>query len=66
MRGFAPKFISGCHKCREYRFRLATEIVDRQSMESLFDEIRVRMGNERINTGGIRIHDSGFGRNGTD
>ena len=58
MRGFAPKFISGCHKCREYRFRLATEIVDRPSMESLLDEIRERMGGERINTGGIRHHDS--------
>ena len=57
MRGFAPKFISGCHKCREYRFRLATEIVDRRSMEALFDEIRERMGDERINTGGIRCRD---------
>lgn len=54
MRGFAPKFVSGCHRCREYRLRLATGIVDRPSMVSILEEIRERMGDECINTGGIR------------
>ena len=57
MRGFAPKFISGCHKCRGYRLRLATGLVDCQSMVGIMEEIRGRMGSERINTGGIRHHD---------
>ena len=57
MRGFAPKFISGTHRCSEYRLRLATEIVDRESMVSLLEEIRGKMGSDRINTGGIRPRD---------
>lgn len=54
MRGLAPKFIAGCHRCRAYRFRLATEIMDRSSMESLLEEIREHMGDEFIHSGGAR------------
>lgn len=57
MRGFAPKFISGCHRCREYRLRLATGITDRDSMVSILEGIRGRMGSEMINTGGLRPKD---------
>jgi tRNA-dihydrouridine synthase B len=59
MRGFAPKFISGCHRCRGYRLRLATGITDRDSLVSIMEEIRSRMGSESINTGGIRHRPDG-------
>lgn len=54
MRGFAPKFIAGCHRCRGYRLRLATGITDRETMETIFEEIRESMGHEHIHSGGAR------------
>ncbi len=48
MRCFAPKFIAGCHRSREYRFRLAFELTDRPSLDSILEEIRSKMGDERI------------------
>ena len=54
MRGFSPKFIAGCHRCREYRFKLATGITDRESMESILEEVRDKMGHEHIHSGGAR------------
>lgn len=52
LRSFAPKFIAGCHRCRAYRHRLASEITDRKSLESLLEEVRLKMGYERIYTEG--------------
>lgn len=48
LRGIAPKFIIGCHGCREYRHRLAVETVDLDSLKSLLHEIESRMGSEQI------------------
>ena len=56
LRSIAPKFVSGCHKCREYRLRLATETVDRDSLVSILDEIDRKMGLERINMDGRRTY----------
>ena len=62
MRGLAPKFISGCHKSREYRLLLSQGITDRQSMVDILEGIRERMGSERINSGGLL---PGLTRDGT-
>lgn len=56
LRSIAPKFVSGCHRCREYRLRLATETDDRDSLVSILKEIDARMGLERINTDGRRTY----------
>jgi len=56
LRSIAPKFVSGCHRCREYRLRLATETVDRESLISILDEIDRKMGLERINMDGRRTY----------
>jgi len=53
LRGIAPKFIAGCHECREYRHRLAVETVDLESLIGLLHEIESKMGDERIRTEGI-------------
>lgn len=51
MRSFAPKFIAGCRRSRQYRSRLAVETSDRASMEAILEEIREKSGDERIRTG---------------
>lgn len=56
LRSIAPKFVSGCHRCREYRLRLATETDDRDSLVSILEEIDSRMGLERINMDGRRTY----------
>jgi tRNA-dihydrouridine synthase len=56
LRSIAPKFVSGCHRCREYRLRLATETVDRESMVAILEEIDRRMGLEQINMDGRRTY----------
>ena len=56
LRSIAPKFVSGCHRCREYRLRLATETDDRQSLVNILDEIDRKMGLEQINTDGRRTY----------
>jgi nifR3 family TIM-barrel protein len=56
LRSIAPKFVSGCHRCREYRLRIATEITDRGSLQSILEEIDGRMGLERINMDGRRTY----------
>ena len=56
LRSIAPKFVSGCHRCREYRLRLATETVDRDSLVSILDEIDRKMGLEQINMDGRRTY----------
>ena len=56
LRSIAPKFVSGCHRCREYRLRLATETDDLDSLVSILDEIDRRMGLERINMDGRRTY----------
>ena len=56
LRSIAPKFVSGCHRCREYRLRLATETDDRQSLVDILDEIDRKMGLEQINTDGRRTY----------
>jgi tRNA-dihydrouridine synthase B len=52
MRSIAPRFIAGCHRSRIYRRRLAVETVDRTSLEALLEDVRARMGDERINSYG--------------
>ena len=56
LRSIAPKFVSGCHRCREYRLRLATETVDRNSLISILEEIDGKMGLEQINMDGRRTY----------
>ncbi|MBE6528464.1 MAG: tRNA-dihydrouridine synthase family protein [Thermoplasmata archaeon] len=56
LRSIAPKFVSGCHRCREYRLRLATETVDRGHLVSILNEIDSRMGLEQINMDGRRTY----------
>jgi tRNA-dihydrouridine synthase B len=53
LHGIAPKFIAGCHECREYRHRLAVETVDLEGLTRLLHEIESKMGDERIRTEGI-------------
>lgn len=48
LRSMAPKFIAGCDWCREYRYRLATETVDRDALLDLLMEIEHDLGNQRI------------------
>lgn len=65
LRSIAPKFVSGCHCCREYRLRLATGTVSRESLFAILDEIDSKMGSDRINSDGrpsqrFRAMDSTF------
>lgn len=53
LRGVAPKFIAGCHGCREYRHRLAVETVDLESLTRLLHEIESEIGAEHIRTEGL-------------
>lgn len=46
LRSIAPKFVAGCRRSREYRYKLATGIVDRESLVSLMNEICSEMGGE--------------------
>jgi tRNA-dihydrouridine synthase B len=55
LRSFAPKFVAGCTRCRQYRLRLATETVDRDSLAAIMGEIRDRLGDERIRTQGCPL-----------
>lgn len=48
LHSYAPRFIAGCYRCREYRNRLSEDIVDRESFVSIMEEIRGKMGSERI------------------
>ena len=59
LKSIAPKFVSGCHRCREYHLRLATETVDREHLIAILDEIDLRMGDERINCDGRRVCSEG-------
>ena len=52
MRSIAPKFIAGCHSCRDYRRRLAEEPDSRESLFSLLDEIDSRMGDQTVHADG--------------
>lgn len=56
LRSIAPKFVSGCHRCREYRLRLATETVDRDHLINILEEIDRKMGLEQINMDGRRTY----------
>ena len=56
LRSIAPKFVSGCHRCREYRLRLAQEIDTMDDLRSILDEIDRRMGLEHINMDGRRTY----------
>ncbi len=50
LRGIAPKFIIGCHGCREYRHRLAVETIDLDGLRALLHEIESDLGFEQIHT----------------
>lgn len=52
LRAYAPRFIAGCHGCREYRKRLATETYNREALFGILDEIDSLMGDDRIFTEG--------------
>lgn len=52
MRSFAPKFVAGCYRSREYRNRLAVESVDRASLVDLLSEIESKMGSDAVHTEG--------------
>lgn len=54
---YAPKFISGCHRCRGYRYDLAVESKDLESLRALLYEIKDKMGDQRINTCGRIVQD---------
>ncbi len=59
LRSYAPHFIAGCHRCRGYRNRLSEEVVDRGSLVSIMEEIRGKMGSERIRTDGRAVRPDG-------
>lgn len=48
LRSIAPKFIAGCDGCREYRYLLATETTDRDSLLDLLMEVDHYLGDRRI------------------
>ncbi len=48
MRCYAPKFIAGCHGCREHRLKLATMTDSRESLIHMLDSIVEEMGDVRI------------------
>ncbi len=48
MRCYAPKFIAGCHRCREHRLKLATMTDSRESLIRMLDSIVSEMGDARI------------------
>lgn len=54
LRSIAPKFIVGCRHSREFRYRLATEIDDRASLEAILEEVRERLGDRVVRTLGYR------------
>ena len=47
MRCYAPKFIAGCHSCREHRLKLATMTDGRESLIRMLDSIVEEMGDVR-------------------
>ncbi len=55
LRSIAPKFIAGCHRCRDYRRRLAVETVDKESLVNLLREIKILLGDERIRSDGKSV-----------
>lgn len=48
MRCYAPRFVAGCHGCREYRRRLASESEDRETLTELLNHIDSEMGHLQI------------------
>lgn len=48
MRSMAPKFVAGCDGCREYRYRLATESIDRDAMIDILMEVDHVLGDQRV------------------
>ncbi len=50
MRCFAPRFIVGCRRCREYRYKLAVEPETMSQLESILEEIRTKKGHMTINS----------------
>ena len=55
---YAPKFISGCHRCRGYRYDLAMASKDLDDLKELLFRIRDEMGHLRINNNGRCDQDS--------
>lgn len=53
MKSIAPKFISGVQDCREYRRRMAKEIVDRESLFRILNDIDSDVGDVRIMSYGL-------------
>ena len=54
MRSIAPKFVVGCRKSREFRYRLATEIDTREDLDRILEEVRERLGDRVVRTLGYR------------
>lgn len=54
MRSIAPKFVVGCRRSREYRYRLATELDTRDDLIRILDDVRDRLGDRTVRTLGYR------------
>lgn len=54
LRSMAPKFVVGCRRSREYRYRLATELDGREDLERILGEVRDSMGDRRVRTLGYK------------
>ncbi len=50
IRSFAPRFISGCNNCREYRNRLAAETDNRDILVEILSEVKEKMGTQRTHS----------------
>ena len=46
LRSIAPKFISGCRRCREYRRKLAVEPRTKEELFAMLDLIEEKAGGE--------------------
>ena len=54
MRSIAPKFVVGCRKSREFRYRLATGIDTREDLDRILEEVREHLGDRVVRTLGYR------------
>lgn len=50
MRMFAPKFVSACHRCKDYRRDLALYAKDYALMECMLLEVKAKLGDRRMST----------------
>ncbi|MBQ8179075.1 MAG: tRNA-dihydrouridine synthase [Candidatus Methanomethylophilaceae archaeon] len=53
LRSIAPRFVSGCRDCREFRRKLAREAFDRDNLVRILLEVRDEMGDQRVRSHGM-------------